>query len=47
MMRDDDAESIVLHPTLASIFGTPSAAPARSAFRRERQTDSRQGSFSL
>jgi hypothetical protein len=47
LMRNNDAQEIVFHPTLASIFATPSAAPARSAFRRERQTDSRQGSFSL
>jgi hypothetical protein len=47
MMRNDEAQSIVFHPTLASIFSTPSAAPARSAFRRERQTDSRQDSLSI
>ena len=47
LMRNNEAQEIVFHPTLASIFATPSAAPARSAFRRERQTDSRQRSLSL
>ena len=50
MMRNDEAQSIVFHPTLASIFATPTAAPARSAAsrkERERRPDERQGSFSL
>jgi hypothetical protein len=47
LMRNNAAQEILFHPTLASIFATPSAVPARSAFRRERQTDSRQGSLSL
>jgi hypothetical protein len=47
LMRNNEAQEIVFHPTLASIFATPGAAPARSAFRREQQTDSRQGNLSL
>lgn len=48
MMRNDKAQSIVFHPTLASIFATPSAAPARSAAsrrERERRSDHRQGNL--
>jgi hypothetical protein len=47
MMRDDEARSIVFHPTLASIFATPTAPPARSAAsRRERErADERQTSL--
>lgn len=46
LMRNDDAPSIVFHPTLASIFATP-AAPARSASsRRDRALrDDRQGNL--
>jgi hypothetical protein len=49
MTRDDEAQAIVFHPTLASIFATPSAAPARSAVsRRERErADKRQGTLRL
>jgi hypothetical protein len=50
LMRNDEAQSIVFHPTLASIFATPSAAPARrAASRREREhrSDERQGALSL
>jgi hypothetical protein len=49
LMRNDEAQSIVFHPTLASIFATPSAAPARSAARRERErrSDERQGTLTL
>jgi hypothetical protein len=48
MTRNDEAQSIVFHPTLASIFTTPTAAPARSAAsrrERERRSDKRQASL--
>jgi hypothetical protein len=49
MMRNDQAQSIVFHPTLASIFATPTAAPARSAAsRRERErANERQGNLTF
>ena len=46
LMKNDDAISIVFHPTLASIFATSTAPPARSAAsrrERERRSDGRQG----
>ena len=49
LMGDDEAEAIVFHPTLASIFGTPAAAPARSASSRKDRalSDDRQGNLTL
>jgi hypothetical protein len=50
LIQNDDAISIVFHPTLASIFATPTAPPARSAAsrkERERRSDERQGNMSL
>jgi hypothetical protein len=50
LMRNDEAQSIIFHPTLASIFATPSAAPARSASsrrERERRLDARQGKLAF
>jgi len=48
LMQNDEAQSIVFHPTLASIFAMPNAAPARSAAsRRDRAVrfDDRQGNL--
>jgi len=49
LMQNDDAPLIVFHPTLASIFATPAASPARSASsRRDRAiSDDRQGSLTF
>jgi hypothetical protein len=49
MMSNDKAQSIVFHPTLASIFATPTAAPARSAAsRRARErADEKQGNLTF
>src|SRR5205807_7583188 len=50
LIRNDDARSIVFHPTLASIFAIPGAAPTRSAAsrrERERRFDERQGNLSV
>jgi hypothetical protein len=46
LIVDENASSIVFHPTLASIFAIPAAAPARSAASRKRtqsRHDERQG----
>jgi hypothetical protein len=48
LMRNDADPFIAFHPTLASIFATPSAAPSRSAAsrsERKRRSDERQGSL--
>lgn len=44
-IKDENAKCVVFHPTLASIFGTPGAVPARPAASRRRSAvlDSRQG----
>ncbi len=50
LMSSDKAESIVFHPTLASIFATPRVAPSRSAAsrrERERRSDERQGNLTF
>lgn len=49
LMHSDDTPSIIFHPTLASIFAAPAAAPARSASsRRDRALrDDRQGNLTL
>jgi hypothetical protein len=49
LMRSDDTPSIIFHPTLASIFAAPAAAPAQSASsRRDRALrDDGQGSLTL
>jgi hypothetical protein len=50
LIRNDDARSIVFHPTVASIFATPGAAPTRPpASRREREQrfDERQGTLGI
>ena len=50
LMTSDKAESIVFHPTLASIFAVPAAAPARSAASRrgrEPKSNEKQGNFSF
>lgn len=41
MMLNDEAQSIVFHPTLASIFATRTAAPARAAASRRERTEGR------
>lgn len=46
LMGNHEAESIVFHPTLVSIFATPATAPARAS-RRERTPDERQGTLTL
>jgi hypothetical protein len=46
LIQNEDARSIVFHPTLASIFTRPDTAPTRSAAsrrERERRFDTRQG----
>jgi hypothetical protein len=48
LMGNDEAESIVFHPTLASIFATPATTPSRSAAarrERERRSDERQATL--
>jgi hypothetical protein len=48
LIRNDEARSIVFHPTLASIFATPGTGPTRSAAsrrERERRFDHRQGNL--
>jgi hypothetical protein len=49
LMRNDHAPSIIFHPTLASIFATPTAAPARSASSRQDRalSDHRQGNLTF
>jgi hypothetical protein len=44
LMSNDRSQSIVFHPTLASIFATPHGTPAPSKLRRpDRSADERQG----
>ncbi len=47
LIRDVNEDCIVFHPTLASIFGTPGAAPTRTAASRRTlaKVDERQGSL--
>ena len=48
LIRDEREDCIVFHPTLASIFGTPGAAPSRTVVSRRNLTradDERQGSL--
>jgi hypothetical protein len=50
LIRNEDARSIIFHPTLASIFATPGTAPTRSAAsrrERERRFDQRQGNLTF
>jgi len=46
LIKNEHDRSIVFHPTLAAIFGTPGSAPARTSISRRRgqaHTDDRQG----